>query len=99
MEFPDLSQEAGVHFLDDYLLSHSYISGFEASANDLLVLNALKGKEPDDSLKNARRWFRHVQFFAGKKLPESDEKIKIFSSDSCSKVEVKLSGLIWWFSL
>ena len=92
MEFPDLSQEAGIQFLDDYLSSRSYISGFEASANDLQVLNAFKGREPAGKFVNARRWFKHIQFFAGKKLPDSDQKIKISTSGSgCIKEEVKLS--------
>ena len=91
MEFPDLSSAAGVQFLDDYLSSRSYVSGYEASKNDQLVWAALKGKEPGPAAVNARRWYRHVAFFSGKNLPESDEKIRIAVSNSVSdpKVEVK----------
>ena len=91
MEFPDLSSEAGVQFLDEYLSARSYVSGYEASKNDQLVWAALKGKEPGPAAVNARRWYRHVAFFSGKNLPESDEKIRIAVSNSVSdpKVEVK----------
>lgn len=91
MEFPDLSSETGVQFLDDYLSTRSYVSGYEASKNDQLVWAALKGKEPGPAAVNARRWYRHVAFFSGKNLPESDEKIRITVSNSVSdpKVEVQ----------
>jgi hypothetical protein len=82
MEFPDPSQESGLQFLDDFLSTRSYISGYEATGNDLLVFKALKGREPADKFVNARRWFRHVQFFAAQKLEESDEKIRIAISSN-----------------
>ena len=96
MEFPDPSEESGLQFLDNYLSTRSYISGYEASENDLLVLKALKGREPADKFGNARRWFRHIKFVAekNKKLEESDEKIRIAisSHEPGVKEEVNLAS-------
>ena len=43
MEFPDPSGDCGLKFLDDFLSSRSYVTGYEATANDVIVFKALKG--------------------------------------------------------
>ena len=43
MEFPDPGSDCGLKFLDDFLSSRSYVTGFEATANDVIVFKALKG--------------------------------------------------------
>jgi hypothetical protein len=44
MEFPDPNCESGLQFLDDFLSSRSYITGYEATDNDLVLFKALKGR-------------------------------------------------------
>jgi len=77
MEFPDLSTSAGLDFLDKYLSTKSFISGYELSKNDLIVLNALGKNQISERFINLNRWHRHVKSHLGKDLPSSDEVIKI----------------------
>jgi len=37
---------------------------------------------PDEKFVNARRWFKHIQFFANQKLPEVSEKVTVKVSKS-----------------
>jgi hypothetical protein len=92
MEFPDPATEPGLQYLDGYLSSRSYISGYEATANDLQVFNAFKGVEPATKFVNARRWYRHIQFYSGKKVPDADEKIRVAISlvEAVPKAEVRI---------
>ena len=91
MEFPDPATEVGVQYLDEYLTIRSYITGYEATANDLQLFNAFRGVEPSAKFVNVRRWFRHIQFYSGKKLPDADEKIRVAVSlvEAAPKAEVR----------
>ncbi|KAE8730914.1 Elongation factor 1-delta [Hibiscus syriacus] len=57
--FNDLGSAAGLKMLDDYLLSRSYISGYQASKDDITVYAALSGA-PSSSYVNVSRWFNHI---------------------------------------
>ena len=94
MEFPDPATEAGVQYLDEYLTSRSYITGYEATANDLQLFKAFKGFEPAAKFINVRRWFRHIHFYSGKKLPDADEKIRVAVSlvEAAPKAEVRFQS-------
>ncbi|KAK1377326.1 Elongation factor 1-delta [Heracleum sosnowskyi] len=58
--FYNLSSAAGLKKLDEYLLSRSYISGYQASKDDLAVHAAL-AKPPSSEYVNASRWFHHIE--------------------------------------
>ncbi|GFQ05854.1 elongation factor 1-delta [Phtheirospermum japonicum] len=58
--FSDLSSAAGLKKLDDYLLSRSYITGYQASKDDLIVHAALS-KPPSSDNVNVSRWFNHIE--------------------------------------
>jgi len=45
--------------LDEYLLSRSYISGYQASKDDLTVYG-LFSKAPSADLVNLSRWYKHI---------------------------------------
>ncbi|KAL8118479.1 elongation factor 1-delta-like [Apium graveolens] len=58
--FYNLSAEAGLKKLDEYLLSRSYISGYQASKDDLAVHAAL-AKPPSSNYVNVSRWYNHIE--------------------------------------
>ncbi|CAI5488780.1 unnamed protein product [Closterium sp. Naga37s-1] len=63
ISFGDLSTPAGLKELDEYLLTRSYISGFQASRDDLTVYSALKSFPK--GYTNAARWFTHIKALLG----------------------------------
>ena len=90
MEFPDPATQPGVQYLEEYLSTRSYITGYEATTNDLQLFNAFRGAEPAVKFVNARRWYRHIQFYSEKKVPEAEEKIRVAVSlvEAAPKAEV-----------
>ncbi|CAI5461636.1 unnamed protein product [Closterium sp. Yama58-4] len=59
----DLSTPDGLKQLDEYLLTRSYISGFQASRDDLTVYSALKSFPK--GYTNAARWYTHIKALLG----------------------------------
>ncbi|XVE56602.1 hypothetical protein DITRI_Ditri04bG0024200 [Diplodiscus trichospermus] len=57
--FFDLGSAAGLKKLDEYLLTRSYISGYQASKDDITVYTALSGA-PSSSYVNVSRWYKHI---------------------------------------
>nr|KJB51176.1 hypothetical protein B456_008G205500 [Gossypium raimondii] len=57
--FNDLGSAAGLKKLDEYLLTRSYISGYQASKDDITVYAALSGA-PSSSYVNVSRWYKHI---------------------------------------
>jgi elongation factor 1-beta len=57
--FYALNSEEGLKKLDDYLLSRSYITGYQASKDDLTVHAAIS-KPPSSTFVNASRWYNHI---------------------------------------
>jgi len=57
--FSNLSTASGVEHLDQFLLPRSYISGYQASTDDIRVYSAL-GKAPASHYINASRWYNHI---------------------------------------
>nr|XP_029116438.1 elongation factor 1-delta 1 [Elaeis guineensis] len=57
--FHNLNSESGLKKLDDYLLSRSYITGYQASKDDLAVHAALS-TAPSLEYVNVARWFNHI---------------------------------------
>ncbi|KAK6924696.1 Translation elongation factor EF1B, beta/delta subunit, guanine nucleotide exchange domain, partial [Dillenia turbinata] len=58
--FYDLKSEAGLKKLDDYLLTRSYISGYQASKDDITVHAALD-KAPSAEFVNVSRWYNYIE--------------------------------------
>ncbi|KAF3436870.1 hypothetical protein FNV43_RR19623 [Rhamnella rubrinervis] len=58
--FYDLGSAAGLKKLDDYLLSRSYITGYQASKDDITVHAALP-KAPSAEYVNVSRWYNHIE--------------------------------------
>ncbi|TQD85073.1 hypothetical protein C1H46_029357 [Malus baccata] len=57
--FFDVNSAAGLKKLDDYLLSRSYITGYQASKDDITVHAALS-KAPSSEFVNVSRWYNHI---------------------------------------
>ncbi|XP_068667954.1 elongation factor 1-delta-like [Aristolochia californica] len=55
----DLNSESGIKKLDEYLLSRSYITGYQASKDDLLVYSTLS-QGPSAEYINVSRWYNHI---------------------------------------
>jgi elongation factor 1-beta len=55
-----VGSEAGLKKLDEYLLSRSYITGYQASKDDLAV-HAAFTKAPSAAYVNVSRWFNHIE--------------------------------------
>jgi elongation factor 1-beta len=59
VSFSNLSTESGAEQLDQFLLTRSYISGYQASTDDIRVYSAL-GQAPGSHYINASRWYNHI---------------------------------------
>lgn len=57
--FCNLTSESGLKKLDEYLLTRSYITGYQASKDDITVYSALS-KPPSCEFVNVSRWFKHI---------------------------------------
>ncbi|XP_059286859.1 elongation factor 1-delta 1-like isoform X2 [Lycium ferocissimum] len=57
--FHNLNSASGLKKLDEYLLTRSYISGYQASKDDITVYSSL-AKAPSVEYVNASRWYKHI---------------------------------------
>ncbi|XP_021286258.1 elongation factor 1-delta-like [Herrania umbratica] len=57
--FYDLGSATGLKKLDEYLLTRSYITGYQASKDDITVYVAFSGA-PSSSYVNTSRWYNHI---------------------------------------
>ncbi|KAM1049587.1 hypothetical protein ACFX2C_028677 [Malus domestica] len=57
--FFDVYSASGLKKLDDYLLARSYITGYQASKDDITVYAALS-KAPSSEFVNVSRWYNHI---------------------------------------
>lgn len=57
--FCNLNSVSGLKKLDDYLLTRSYITGYQASKDDLAVYAALS-TAPSLEYVNVARWYNHI---------------------------------------
>ncbi|PHT94594.1 Elongation factor 1-delta, partial [Capsicum annuum] len=57
--FSNLNSDSGLKKLDEYLLTRSYITGYQASKDDITVYSFL-AKLPSPAYVNASRWYKHI---------------------------------------
>jgi elongation factor 1-beta len=74
--FADLSSSEGLKSLDQHLLTRSYISGYQASRDDLAVYSALNSA-PSGSYANAQRWYNHITALLGASFPGQSSGVTI----------------------
>ncbi|KAI4384509.1 hypothetical protein MLD38_002655 [Melastoma candidum] len=58
--FHDLGSAAGLKKLDEYLLTRSYITGYQASKDDITV-HAACLQPPPAEFVNVSRWYNHIE--------------------------------------
>lgn len=83
VQLEDVSSAAGLAKLNDYLLTRSYISGYQASRDDLAVYTAITSP-PEAKLVNAARWFSHITALLGSSFPGVASGVKIAGSPASS---------------
>jgi elongation factor 1-beta len=76
VNFPDLNTSEGIKALDEYLLTRSYIDGYQASRDDLAVYSALSSA-PSSSHTNALRWYNHIKALLGASFPGAGSGVSI----------------------
>ncbi|KAA0200333.1 Integrin linked protein kinase [Fasciolopsis buskii] len=76
MGFGDLKTESGLKALDDYLLTRSYIEGFQPSQADVVVYKSL-GHKPAAKYHNALRWYNHIDSFGAEKDSFSGQQMPV----------------------
>lgn len=74
--FPSLSTEEGLKQLDQYLLSRTYITGHQATQDDITVFGALS-KDPGSSFPNVSRWYNHISALLASSFPGKSAGVKI----------------------
>ncbi|KAF3323449.1 Elongation factor 1-delta [Carex littledalei] len=57
--FTNLGSQSGLQKLNEYLLTRSYISGYQASKDDLAVY-AILNSAPSSEYVNVARWYSHI---------------------------------------
>ncbi|XP_028113398.1 elongation factor 1-delta-like [Camellia sinensis] len=58
--FSCVNSQSGLKKLDEYLLARSYMTGYQASKDDITVHTALS-KPPSSEYVNASRWYNHIE--------------------------------------
>ncbi|KAK9104165.1 hypothetical protein Scep_021009 [Stephania cephalantha] len=59
VSFSNLGSDAGLKKLDEYLLTRSYITGYQASKDDITIHAAIS-KAPSSEYVNVCRWYKHI---------------------------------------
>lgn len=77
VSFENVSSQEGLKKLDQYLSTRSYISGYQASRDDLAVYGALANVPAEYT--NASRWFKHITALAGPQLSAPGVGVQIES--------------------
>ncbi|CAI2727592.1 unnamed protein product [Schistosoma spindalis] len=66
IDFGDLKTPSALKKLDDYLLTRSYISGFQPTQADVSTFIALE-KSPSPNFGNILRWYKHIDSFGAER--------------------------------
>jgi elongation factor 1-beta len=82
VSFKDLSSQEGVKELNEHLLTRSYISGHQASRDDLIVYTAISKAPSASSAPHAARWFSHIKALLGASFPGEGEGVTVAGQSS-----------------
>ncbi|KAJ9590744.1 hypothetical protein L9F63_016260 [Diploptera punctata] len=80
--FGDLSTDAGMNALNEFLCDKSYVGGFSPSQADSFLFDAFKAP-PTESHPHALRWYAHIESFGGgrKNFPVSNQENSVNSEE------------------
>ncbi|TVT97730.1 hypothetical protein EJB05_11288 [Eragrostis curvula] len=75
-----VNSEAGLKKLDEFLLTRSYITGYQASKDDLAVYSSFS-TAPSSKYTNVSRWFSHIDALVRLSgITEEGQGVKVESS-------------------
>jgi len=63
MGFADLVSDAGVHVLNSWLTTRSYIVGYAPSQADVVTFKAISSAPDASKYPHAARWYKHIQSY------------------------------------
>ena len=89
MAFKDLRHASGLAVLNDHLADRSFISGYEATQNDVAVFKAVD-LSLATSYEHVHRWCLHMKSYSGddlKAMPPSDVLVNVAASGSGHEVK------------
>ncbi|KAI5084013.1 hypothetical protein GOP47_0000182 [Adiantum capillus-veneris] len=86
VELPDLATSSGLQQLDQFLLTRSYISGYQPSRDDVVAYCAIP-QAPKPDLINVSRWFNHISALLKKCLPGEPGGVNIAGQPVCQSRE------------
>uniref|UniRef100_A0A1A7WUG7 Elongation factor 1-beta n=2 Tax=Iconisemion striatum TaxID=60296 RepID=A0A1A7WUG7_9TELE len=96
--FGDMSTQAGLKALDDFLADRSYVEGFVASQADVAVFDAIPSPPPQ-TFCHLRRWYNHIKSFQLERtrLPSAKTRFVLpmappTSTNTTSEDEIDLFG-------
>ncbi|KAK4839724.1 hypothetical protein QYF36_024370 [Acer negundo] len=78
--FYDVNSATGLEKLDEYLITYSYITGYQASKDDLTVYIALSKSTSSDYV-NTSRWYNHIDAPEAVTTPPFDSKVAAAEDD------------------
>lgn len=82
--FSDLSSAKGLKELDTFLLTKSYITGYQASRDDLAVFGAMASAPSAKEYPHAARWYNHIKALLGESFPGEGKGVGLAGGSSGS---------------
>jgi len=73
----DTTSKDGIAALDKHLATKSYITGFQASRDDLAVFTMMKSAPSAKEAANVARWYSHIDALLGSSFPGKAEGVKV----------------------
>jgi len=75
--FKSLSTDEGLAELNEYLTTRSYITGYQASNDDLVVYSGLKSDPDAAKHVNVARWYKHIKALLGASFPGKAQGVTV----------------------
>ncbi|KAJ6440025.1 elongation factor 1-beta [Purpureocillium lavendulum] len=91
MGFTDFLTDAGLGLLNNWLVTRSYITGFNASQADVACFKALKSAPDAEKYPNAARWYKHIATYEDEFSSLSGDATKPYTVYGPTEAEVTLN--------
>lgn len=89
LTFENLGTPEGIGKLNEHLLTRSYITGYQASRDDILVFDALSEAPAAGDYPHASRWYNHIKALLDASFPGKAEGVTVegVAATAAAKVE------------
>jgi elongation factor 1-beta len=91
MGFTDIVSDAGLTVLNNWLLTRSYITGYNASQADVAAFKALSSAPDATKYPNAARWYKHIASYEDEFSTLSGDASKPYTAYGPEVAEVTLN--------